>query len=113
MVMNHRKLLPNEIDIKVGIDGGQGFLKCTASITYKPDERDQETPQKRIKYLEGYEKKEFKDSSVFKTLILAIVPHMDESYVNLRMLNEKLNIGSLDYSLSEDIKVQLQMVGKQ
>ena len=111
--MNHRKLLPNEIDIKVGIDGGQGFLKCTASITYKPDERDQETPQKRIKYSEGYEKKGFKDSSVFKTLILAIVPHMDESYVNLRMLIEKLNIGSLDYSFSEDIKVQLQMVGKQ
>ena len=48
-----------------------------------------------------------------KTLILALVPTMNESFVNLKMLLDKLNPYSLEYSLSQDIKVMLQTLGKQ
>ena len=57
--------------------------------------------------------KDFKDSSVHKTIILAILPSLNEKYHNLRLILDKLNISSLDYTVSEDLKVLLQMVGKQ
>ena len=38
---------------------------------------------------------------------------LNEKYHNLRLIVDKLNISSLDYKVSEDLKVLLQMVGKQ
>ena len=62
---------------------------------------------------DGYACKSFKDSSVHKIIILAILPSLNEKYHNLRIILDKLNISSLDYTVSEDLKVLLQMVGKQ
>ena len=38
---------------------------------------------------------------------------LNEKYHNLRLIVDNLNISSLDYIVSEDLKVLLQMVGKQ
>ena len=115
LVLHHRTQSPEDIDVKLGIDGGQGSLKVTLSLTLKPDSHDTSwsPPSKRFQYSDGYGSGDFKDSSVHKTLILALVPTMNESYVNLKMLLDKLNLNSLEYSLSEDIKVMLQTLGKQ
>ena len=42
-----------------------------------------------------------------------ILPSLNKKYHNLRIILDKLNISSLDYTVSEDLKVLLQMVRKQ
>ena len=37
MVLNHRSQETNDVDIKLCVDGRQGFLKVTLSITLKPE----------------------------------------------------------------------------
>ena len=54
-----------------------------------------------------------KISSVHKTIILAILPSLYKKYQSLRIILDKLKISSLDYTVSEDLKVLFQMVGKQ
>jgi hypothetical protein len=112
MVLHHRSQETNDVDIKLGVDGGQGFLKVTLSITLKPELKNNKIPEKLSKS-DGYACKDFKDSSVHKTIILAILPSLNEKYHNLRLILDKLNISSLDYTVSEDLKILLQMVGKQ
>ena len=113
LVLQHRNQVPNDVDIKLGVDGGQGYLKVTLSITLKPEMKTHTVPEKKSRNGEGYSSQDFKDSSVQNTLILAILPSMNESFVNLKMILDKLKINSLDYTVSEDLKVLLQMVGKQ
>ena len=61
----------NDLDINLGVNGGQGFLKVTLSITLKPELENNETPEKLSK-CDGYTCKDLKDSSVHKTIIQAI-----------------------------------------
>ena len=69
----HRSQETNDVDIKLGVDGGQGFVKVTLSITLKPELENNKIPEKLSK-CDGYVCKDFKDSSVHKTIILAILP---------------------------------------
>ena len=85
----------------------------TLSIIIKPEMKTHTVPEKKSRNGEGYSSQYFKDSSVQKTLILAILPSINESYVNLKMILDKLKINALDYTVSEGLKVLLQMVGKQ
>ena len=73
MVLLHRSQETNDVDIKLGVDGGQGFVKVTLSITLKPELENNKIPEKLSK-CDGYVCKDFKDSSVHKTTILAILP---------------------------------------
>ena len=112
MVLHHINQETINVDIKLGVDEGQRFLKVTLSITLKPELENNKIPEKLSKY-DGYAWKDFKDSSVHKTIILAILPSLNKKYHNLRIILDKLNISSLGYTVSEDLKVLLQMVGKQ
>ena len=90
------------------------FLKVVASIFWKPDEKDS-TNQKggrRKRYPEGYGA-EFLYTSVKKAIILGIFPDLPESYHNLKYLLDLLKLPSVDFTFSQDIKVMLQIVGKQ
>ncbi|XP_065653060.1 uncharacterized protein LOC136080373 [Hydra vulgaris] len=98
MVLHHRSQETNDVDIKLGVDGGQGFLKVTLSITLKPELKNNKIPEKLSKS-DGYACKDFKDSSVHKTIILAILPSLNEKYHNLRLILDKLNVSSLDYTV--------------
>ena len=106
MVLHHRSQETNDVDIKLGVDRGQEFLKVTLSITLKPELEKKKVPKKLSK-CDGYAWKDFKDSSVHKTIILVILPSLNEKYHNLRIVLDKLNIPSLDYTVSEDLKVLL------
>nr|XP_047132589.1 uncharacterized protein LOC124811278 [Hydra vulgaris] len=112
-VLRRRSLEPENVDVKIGVDGGQGYLKVTLSITLKPELEVHSIEKKRVKYSDEYGFKEFKYTSVHKTLVLAVLPSIDENYANIKMLLDKLKLNSLDYSISEDLKVLLLMVGKQ
>ena len=73
MVLHHRSQKTNDVDIKLGVDGGQGFLKITLSITLKP-ELENNKIRKKLSTCDGYACKDFKDSSVHKTITLTILP---------------------------------------
>ena len=50
---------------------------------------------------------------VFTKIIMSgILPLLNKKYYNQRIILDKLNISSLDYTVSEDLKVLLQMVKK-
>ena len=66
MVLHHRSQETNDVDIKLGVNGGQGFLKATLSITLKPELENNKIPKKLSKF-DGYACKGFIDSSVRKT----------------------------------------------
>ena len=75
MVLHHRSQETNDFDIKLGV--GQGFLKVTLSITLKPELENNKIPEKLSK-CDGYACKDFKDSSVHKTIMLAILPSLNK-----------------------------------
>ena len=75
MVLHHKSQGTNDVDIKLGGDGGQGFLKVTLSTTLKPELENNKIPEKLSK-CDEYAWKDFKDSSVHKTTILAILLQM-------------------------------------
>ena len=87
----------------------------TCTITSIPEgQLDNGNKEKRLKYNDGYQgSDEFKYSSVKKTLILAIFPELSETHFNMNSLLKELKLESLDYSMSQDIKMMLILVRKQ
>ena len=69
MVLHHRSQETNDADIKLGVDGGQGFLKVILLITLKPELENNKILEKLSK-CDGYACKDFKDSSVHKTIYI-------------------------------------------
>lgn len=117
MILMNRNLDPEDAEIKIGIDSGQGTLKVTLSITPKPDEAQahaEEVPTKRRRYAEGYSSGDGQlSSSVHKTFILALFETKDESYETIETILRVLKMENIKHTISEDIKVALIMVGKQ
>ena len=64
MVLHHRSQETNDVDIKLGVDGGQGFHKVILSITLKPELENNKIPEKLSKQ-DKYACKDFKDFKVF------------------------------------------------
>ena len=53
IVLHQRSQETNDVDIKLGVDGGQGLLKVTLSITLKPELESNKIPEKLSK-CDGY-----------------------------------------------------------
>ena len=60
MVLHHKTQETNDVDIKLGVDGGQGFLKVTLSITLKPELENNKIAEK-LSECDEYAWKDFKD----------------------------------------------------
>ena len=45
IVLHRRSQETTDVDIKLGVDGGQGFLKVTLSITLKPELENDKIPK--------------------------------------------------------------------
>jgi hypothetical protein len=113
-VMQARKLTPDDdIILKIGIDGGGGFLKICLNIQVHGPNHSKEV--KRMKFCEGVASKELKDSSVKKLFILAIVPNVEENYANVLILWHYLQLtepGSLSpFTIATDLKLANIMLG--
>ena len=91
--------------------GGMDSLSSTMSITLKPELENNKIPMKLSKF-GRYTRKDFIDSNVHKTIIFGQLPSLNEKYHNLWVILDELNISSLDYKISEDLKLLVQMVGK-
>ena len=79
----------------------------------KPELDVQSSEKKTVKYSDEYGCKDFKFTSVYKTLIFAVLSSIDESCASIKMLLDKLKLNFLDYFISKDLKLLLVMVGKQ
>ena len=96
-VIQTRNLDESRSLIRIGIDGGGGFLKICLSIF------DLDIPSFSGKTLS----KKFKDSGVKKVLILAVTPDVQENYVNLKHLWIDTGIISLErpFTIATDLKL--------
>ena len=76
-------------ELKLGIDGGGGFLKVCLNIV-SLDEKT--TTSKRARYSDGVASKLFKSTSVKKLIILALAPGVLETHQNMFLLWELLRV---------------------
>ncbi len=113
-VARHRPDLRNDSlpMYTLGIDGGSGFLKVCLNIIHMTD-REQEhltkSPVMKRQSLSG----SILDSGVKKLFILAVSPEVPESYNNVKSLLSLLDISSLSFTLSWDMKLSNILIGSQ
>lgn len=100
-VKNKRDVL--DVHLKIGIDGGGGFLKKCLSV--QSNELQFECSGKRAKYDEGIAARKFKDSGVKRLFILAAVPSAQENYKNVDQLFSTLNISPFHGTIATDLKL--------
>lgn len=90
-VISTRNLDTSDMILKIGLDGGSGFLKMTLSVFNFCDS----------------DNSKFKDSGVRKCFLIGIAPDVPENYFNVKRL--WLNIGIDDlhrpYTVSADLKL--------
>lgn len=98
-VLLQRKLGP-DFDLKVGMDGGNGYFKVTLNVVSKIG-LEQRSPSKSP----DAKKTHFLDSGVKKLLLLAIVPHIPENYLNVKGLLSALNLSAFDLLTTLDLKL--------
>ena len=100
-VKQHRNIQDNDnILIKLGLDGGQEFLKATLNIV---------DVQKFNESQSGTSK----DTGIKKLLILFISPQVSEIYENLRIIFQKLNLACLGIKVSMELKLANMIIGIQ
>ena len=111
-----RDLVFSKLRFKIGVDGGGGFLKICMNIISEDDE-DQPVVKKRRLFKDGPEGEAFKDASVKKLLILALVPDVQENYANVATLWNLLHLEPLDeygdVKVAADLKLCNIMLGLQ
>ncbi|CAH0389702.1 unnamed protein product [Bemisia tabaci] len=96
--------------LKIGIDGGQGFLKVCLSVQ-SPGKNSVDVTSVRQTYEQEVLAKQFLDSGVKKIFILAITPHTQENSKNVAMMWSRLEINSLDPFIATDSKLANLLVG--
>ena len=108
-VLEKRCLAKENALIRIGLDGGGGFLKVCSSIF------DVEAPISSALQSGRFGKK-FKDSGVKKVLILGIAQGVQENYVNLKKLWINIGLDKLkdyDFTIATDLKLANVILGMQ
>lgn len=103
----------DEVLVKIGIDGGGGFLKICLSVFKTEKEENPGVPSKRRKrhsLEEGVTSGghgQLKDSGVKRLLLLAVVPSVQENFENLKLLWAKLGMHDLEcpFTIATDLKL--------
>lgn len=92
----------SECHLKLGIDGGGGFLKICLSLQ-STDEVI--STNYRSKYCDGIAAKRFKDSGVKKIFIIGLVQSLQENYENVTKLWSALNLNNFSGTIATDLKL--------
>lgn len=101
MVKTHRGF--EDVTLKIGFDGGDGFFKICLSILENSEELQPDVNQNRLSYKDGIAANKFKDSGVKETFILAITEDIQENFGNVSFLWKQLNLNSLTkFTISTD-----------
>ena len=107
-LLEHRELDESNIDIKYGLDGGQGSLKVTLSIM----EKDEIVKTGRQTYAEGVGAKKNTSGSTYKLMVLAVMHDAPETYETVKMMMDKLEFDNFPTTITSDIKMLLLLIGK-
>ena len=110
-VVQHRNLDRENLLIQVGIDHGGDWLKIMCSIKEKEPTKNHEQVSKRRSYEEGYKPKNFMFSGVKKMLTLALLKS-PERHDNMESILQLIDIGTVQFALSCDLKMVLFIIGK-
>ena len=89
----------DEVDVKVGIDGGGGFFKVTINIIEKKSPLDMKSPPKKR------QAKDKKDGGVKKLLIIGIAEAILETYENVKTILNLLKLDRIDFIIATDYKL--------
>ena len=108
-VLKERGMNPYTSVVLTGMDDGQGFCKIAAVFL---DTGDDLGTQGRAKYSDGVAPKNFKNSSVKKLMILAVVPNVPENHPNMQAILSELNMQAVEFSVSADVKMLNCLTGK-
>ena len=100
-ILLERRLFEDDLECKVGVNGGGGFLKICLNIFSHGEFKDKIS--KRKKYSDGVAPKDILNTSVNKLLILAIVPELPEKYENVSQLFSLLKLDEIGL---EHIKIR-------
>ena len=92
-----REIDENNMIVRIGMDGGGGFMKVCLSVF---DMRQEKKEQGRLK-------NRFKDSGVKKLVILAIVPDIQENYINIKRIWLEAGLDKIhrNYTIGSDLKL--------
>ena len=77
------------------------------------NKKESEPVKKKSKYADGISASKFKLNGVKKLLIVSILPHVQETYPNLMLMLNELDLSGIDMTLCADIKLLLTFEGKQ
>ena len=103
-----------EANIKIGVDGGGGFLKVSLTVSSDHQTGSSPTPNQRLHHGSSAPSSSFKDTSVNRIFIIAIAPDVPENYFNVLQIwvmlkLKRLEIPHITYAL--DLKLTNIMLG--
>ena len=104
-IIEYRAIDPYESLVKIGIDGGGGFLKVTLNIIQTTTSEEESVLGKRRRYSDGVRVNTGKDTGVKKSYILLIVPAISETYNNIKTLLDLLDLDSIHFIIASDLKL--------
>jgi hypothetical protein len=105
-IIEMRNLRKDDLLIKIGIDGGGGFIKICLTM-FSSDPLSEYGTNSRSSYDAGVAAKKLKYSGVKKLIILAIVPSVQENYENMQKLWVNLGLDRLEkeFTIATDMKL--------
>ena len=105
MIIDHRNLNLADAVIRIGLDGGGGFVKICVSVF---------DVEKKVSCKSAVGKK-YLDSGVKKVQMLAVAPDIPENYVNMKQLWLEAGIDKLQYkfTIATDMKLINILLGLQ
>lgn len=108
-ILETRQISEESAMIRIGIDGGGGFLKMCLSVFSNTDDQ---TVLHRQSH-DGVPSKRFKDSGVKKVFILGIVPSVQENYENVHLLWSSIGLDTVEkhFTVATDLKLANILLG--
>ena len=108
--MSHKRGHSSPKLVKIGLDGGQGTLKCAVTYLYDSDkifDTDTSEPaSKRRKYSDGPNMEKLSNNNgVNRVQLLSLSTDSDENCDKLKFMLEKLDLQPGSFLLCADLKV--------
>ena len=101
MIIRERNMEEGDLLLRFGMDGGGGFMKvCLNVFNLKGQSDESENSKKRLDVV-------FKNSGVKKTIIIALVPNVQENYFNVKRLWLEAGLEKLSrrFTIATDLKL--------
>lgn len=101
LLLDLKECNPHDQIVKIGLDGGGGFLKATLNIVSK----EQIEPEEKKGNYGKEVQKTFKPGSVQCSFLVAIVPQVKETNYNVDLIVNSLNLNEIDHVIVADLKL--------